>query len=72
MNDFFGLLRAAYDEIVVLGSVICAFETADLFRDFPFDCKEMADVIVGPQQVRIEIRLKMRVKMMFPLHIRCV
>ena len=47
---------------MVLSSVIFAVESSGLQSKFPLNCKEVADIIIGKQQIHIKIRFPERTK----------
>ena len=59
-------------QVVILGSVIFRPETADFIEQFFFHHKQMADIVDARQQLRIEIRLEMRVEQFVPIHVKLV
>ena len=65
-------LRAPENKIIVLSSVIFISEAAYLFQQRPFYHKQMADIVYTGQKVRIEIRLKMRIKKSAAVHIQLI
>ena len=72
MADLLCILCTAENKVVILGSVIFRPETADFIEQFFFHHKQMADIVDARQQVRIEIRLEMRVKQFISIHVKLV
>ena len=72
MADLLCILRTAEDKVIILGSVILRPETADFIKQFFLHHEQMSDIVHARQKIRIEIRLKMRVKQFISIHIQLV
>ena len=72
MADLSRQLRAAQDEIIILGAVIGPAKSPGLSGQHRTHAEQMADVIVAPQQIQVEIRFEMRLEMLFSLEIHLV
>ena len=59
MRNFFRLLDAAEHKVIVLRPVEFSAEPSCLPDQIPLHHQEMTDIIVGPQQIQIKIRLQM-------------
>ena len=63
MADLSRQFCTAQDEIIILGTVIGPPESAGFARQHCPHAKQMTDIIVTPQQIQIEIRFEMGLKM---------
>lgn len=61
------LLRAAQNKIIVLRTVILTIKSSDLLKKSSGYDQKMADVVIASQQIRIEIRLQVRLKVLTPI-----
>ena len=69
MNNLSRLFCTAENKIIILCAVKFRTESPDLLRNLPAHNKKMADIIVGAEQIQIEIRLQMGLEML--REIRC-
>ena len=68
MADFFRLLRAAEDKIIILGSVVLRPEKAGLFRQSPLYAEQMADIVHRTEKVQVKVRLHVRLEKLMTIH----
>ena len=62
-------------EIVILGTVKLLPESSDFLNNASARHKEMTDIVIGAQQIQVEIRFQMRLKMFiqfFHLILKCM
>ena len=64
MSDSAGSsLHTAENKVMILCPVKFLTETADLIHDSLADYKKVTDIVVGPQEIQVEIRFQMRLEM---------
>ena len=63
MHHFSGILCAAKNEIIVLSAIKFPSESASFLHNTAAYNKEMTDIIIGTEQIKVEIRFQMRLKM---------
>ena len=70
MIDFLRLhsFDAAENEVIILRSVILFTKHAYLINDFSVYNKQMADIVYCTEQIRIVVRLEMRLEKLMPVH----
>ena len=58
--DLLGLPARPQNQVIILAAIAIGIEAADAFRQFLLEHQEMADVVLGKQQIRSPIRLEER------------
>ena len=67
-----GCFRAPEYEIIILGAVKLLAESPNPLKQVLPDHEEMADIIHAGKQVRVKVRLEMRVKQSLSVHVQLV
>ena len=62
MENFFGFFRTAENKVIVLGAVKFPAKSSGLPGQPRSHHKKVGDIIVGPQQIQVEIRFKVGLK----------
>ena len=68
MSNITGLLTTAQDKIIILSAIIFFTKHSHLLQYLSFHNKNVANVIITPKHIQIKVRLKMRIKITFPIH----